>query len=83
MQGHKTNNVNQALNYAQLQKLLCVNKFVFLSDCWRFGWCVSQGWFFLVILKTQKFNVKLYTGKYGFFFKNVFWLRNSLNTALL
>ena len=27
---------------------------------------------FLVILKTQKFNVKLYTGKYGIFFKNVF-----------
>ena len=38
---------------------------------------------FLVILKTQKMNVKLYPGKYGIFLKNVFSLRNSLNTALL
>ena len=33
LQGYKTNNANQALNYAQLQKLLCINKFAFLSDC--------------------------------------------------
>ena len=42
-----------------------------LRDRLSFAWCVvGQGRFFSVILKTQK--VKLYTGKYGNFFLNVF-----------
>lgn len=34
-----------------------------LDDNWSFDWCISQVWFFWVILKTRK--VDLYTWKYS------------------